>query len=211
MNVLGAGLVNSESGDCLAGRVIPGQLRRADRFCKMAICAARGALDAAQVKGEEQGIGVIMATAFGPHPTTFKFLDNILDYKENEVSPTLFSHSVHNAALSYIAAEFQINGPTLTVTGFDGVFCTAFQLANAWLDRQTCKYVLLGAAEERGPVFDKVFDIVEGSAFFLLGQGPRPVYLENKAKGPVQAGQEKRGSMVAALNLYRAYDKGLSR
>ncbi len=44
-----------------------------------------------------------MATAFGPHVTTFNFLDDILDHGDAAVSPTTFSNSVHNAAASYIA------------------------------------------------------------------------------------------------------------
>jgi len=207
MNILGTGLVNKENGDCLDGRAFPGQMRRADRFCKMAVSAAQDAIRDSQNKVAAQNTGIILATAFGPHPTTFKFLDNLLDYKENEVSPTLFSHSVHNAAVSYIAAEFQINGPTLTLAGFDGVFAEALKLAQCWLENKVCSYVLLGAAEERGPVFDKVFDIVDGSAFFLFSQEEGFCRLKLDQRQGTSPEQGRHGAVVAARALFDATAK----
>jgi hypothetical protein len=207
MNILGTGLVNKESGDCLNGRAFSGQMRRADRFCKMAVSAAQDAIKDNQSKVIAQNTGIILATAFGPHPTTFKFLDNLLDYKENEVSPTLFSHSVHNAAVSYIAAEFQINGPTLTLAGFDGVFVEALKLARCWLENKVCSYVLLGAAEERGPVFDKVFDITEGSIFFLLNQEEGFCRLKLDQRQGAFPEQGRDGAVVAARALFDAAAK----
>ena len=203
MNILGIGLVNNENGG-LGNHTFSGQMRRADRFCKMAVSAAHAALSDNRDKITAQSTGIILSTAFGPHPTTFKFLDNLLDYKENEVSPTLFSHSVHNAAASYIAAEFQINGPTLTLAGFGGVFAAALKLAHCWLENKVCSYVLLGAAEERGPVFDKVFDIAEGSVFFLLSREEGFCRLEfDKAQG-IFPRQNQDGSVVTAQALFDA-------
>ena len=80
------------------------EARRADNFTKMATLAAYDALiDSGIPEQSKQKLGIILATAFGPHVTTFSFLDDILTYGDAGVSPTLFSHSVHNAAASYIA------------------------------------------------------------------------------------------------------------
>ena len=207
MNILGAGLVSNENGGCLSNRTLSGQMRRADRFCKMAVSAAQDALEGQQAKIEAQNTGIILSTTFGPHPTTFKFLDNILDYKENEVSPTLFSHSVHNAAVSYVAAEFKINGPTLTLAGFDGVFVAALNLAHCWFEDGVCTYVLLGAVEERGPVFDKVFDIGEGSVFFLLSRKEGFCRLKLEGAQGAFPEQKRDGAVVAARALFDAMVK----
>lgn len=95
------------------------KLRRADKLSKMAVLASIDAVrDSGLDDGETKRLGVIVATAFGAHVTNFEFLDDILDYGETSVSPTIFSNSVHNAAASYISSTLAIQGPTLTVTRF---------------------------------------------------------------------------------------------
>jgi len=66
-------------------------LRRADRFCRMAVLAAMDAAHNSEIvfENKKADLGVIVSTAFGPHATTFRFLDDILDYGETNVSPTL--------------------------------------------------------------------------------------------------------------------------
>jgi 3-oxoacyl-[acyl-carrier-protein] synthase II len=132
-------------------------LRRADRFSKIAVLAAwDAASDGGAGFSNDGSVGIILATAFGPHVTTFKFLDDILDYGDLEVSPTVFSHSVHNAAVSYIAKVLNVQGPTQTVTHFAFSFHQALALAQAWLDEGRCSHVLVGAADECGAVLETI-------------------------------------------------------
>lgn len=167
--------------------------RRADRFARMCVLAASDALQdsglAASV--DKTRMGVIVATALGAHTTTFGFLDGILDFGDAVVSPTAFSHSLHNAAASYIAMTLDVRGPTLTVTHFHFAFHQAVLLAGSWLTDGSCDAVLVGAADELGSVmhyvcgrmlqpsvdgrikpfaFSATAEVVpgEGSAFFLL-------------------------------------------
>ena len=57
------------------------EARRADNFTKMATLAAFDALiDSGIPESSKQKLGIILATAFGPHVTTFNFLDDILTY-----------------------------------------------------------------------------------------------------------------------------------
>jgi 3-oxoacyl-[acyl-carrier-protein] synthase II len=107
---------------------------------------------------EGKRVGVILSTAFGPHVTTFGFLDTILDYGDAAVSPSIFSNSVHNAAASYIAESLNIQGPTMTVTQFFHSFQHALQLARLWLEEGRCDYVLAGAADQYGDVLRYVYD-----------------------------------------------------
>jgi 3-oxoacyl-[acyl-carrier-protein] synthase II len=133
--------------------------RRADKLSKMAVLAAADALADSGIDNiAQKKIGIILATAFGPHVTTFAFLDDILDYGDTGVSPTTFSNSVHNAATSYIATSLKIKGPTLTVTQFRFSFQTALQLAEVWLAQGRCDYVLVGAVDQYGEVLDYVSD-----------------------------------------------------
>ncbi len=133
--------------------------RRSDRFCKMAVLAAWDALiDSGIEKTENERIGVIVSTSFGPHKTTFSFLDNILDYGDLGVSPTIFSHSVHNAAASYISSALNINGPVCTLTDFYFPFHEACKLAESWIDQGRCKHVLVGTVDELSPAMEYICD-----------------------------------------------------
>ncbi len=164
-------------------------MRRADRFSKMVTLAACDAVSDSGISVEDsERVGILFATAFGPHVTTFKFQDDIIDYGDAGVSPTIFSNSVHNAAVSYISRMLKIKGPTWTVTGFDHPFEEAVKLAEAWLAEDRVDYVLLGAGDECGTVMEYIcsqklpiaadgkitadaFVPGEGAAFFLAGKG----------------------------------------
>jgi 3-oxoacyl-[acyl-carrier-protein] synthase II len=140
--------------ETMADKTALAKARRADRFTRMAVLAACDAVQDSGLGGtlDRSRLGVIVATALGPHATTFSFLDGILDFGDAAVSPTAFSHSVHNAAASYIAMTLDVRGPTLTLTHFDFAFQQAVLLAQAWMDQQRCDAVLVGAVDELGAV-----------------------------------------------------------
>jgi len=187
----------SVSKDVFSGGGLPGKMRRADRFSKMATIAAMDAVEDGQfdVKANPGTLGIILATAFGPHVTAFKFIDDLITYGEENVSPITFSHSVHNAAVSYITSALDNRGPVFTITGFVFLFHQALLVAQSWLDEGRCQSVLVGSIDERGEVSDSVFykmmggekklsikpfecspspqiDPGEGAAFFVLTNDP---------------------------------------
>jgi 3-oxoacyl-[acyl-carrier-protein] synthase II len=170
------------------------KVRRSDSVSKMSVVAASDALVNSGIENiTQKKIGIIISTAFGPHVTTFDFLDDILDHGDAAVSPTTFSNSVHNAAASYVAMSLNIKGPTLTITQFQFSFQAALQLAEVWLQQGRCDYVLVGAVDQYGQVLGYVSDHKlttakdgkikpftfnptcqvpgEGAAFFLLSNG----------------------------------------
>jgi len=180
--------------------------RRADRFSKMAVLAASDAVENSGVElSNPERVGVIIGTAFGPHPTVFSFLNDILEFGDTGVSPTLFSHSVHNAAASYVSVALRLAGPAMTLTTFTDPFQQSLILAQTWLDQGICDSVLVGGVEECGTVMEYIvsqklriadrqmkpffFDggpsVIpgEGAVFFLLGRepaGPYSVQLSTK-------------------------------
>jgi 3-oxoacyl-[acyl-carrier-protein] synthase II len=170
------------------------KVRRSDTLSKMSVVAASDALVNSGIENiSQKKLGIIISTAFGPHVTTFDFLDDILDHGDAAVSPTTFSNSVHNAAASYVATSLDIKGPTLTISQFQFSFQAALQLAQAWLDQGRCDHVLVGAVDQYGKVLGYVSDHKlttakdgrikpftfnptcqvpgEGAAFFLLSNG----------------------------------------
>lgn len=129
------------------------KIRRADKLSKMSVLAAADAIaDSGIADITQKKIGIILATGFGAHVTTFEFLDGILDFGDAAVSPTAFSNSVHNAAASYVSSSLNIQGPTMTVTQFRFSFQSALQLAQAWLDQGRCDYVLVGGVDQYGDI-----------------------------------------------------------
>ena len=149
--------VYAVAAETLKDKAVLGGMRRADRFSKMATLAAHDAVADSGVEfGNPERVGIIFATAFGPHNTTFRFQDDIIEYGDGGVSPTIFSNSVHNAAVSYISRALGIKGPTWTVTGFRDPFGQAIALAQAWLDEGRCDAVLLGAGDECGTVMEYI-------------------------------------------------------
>jgi 3-oxoacyl-[acyl-carrier-protein] synthase II len=168
--------------DSLPDRSLLKKVRRSDPLSKMAVLAAADALaDSGMGDAVPARLGVIVATAFGPHVTTFDFLDDILDHGDAAVSPTTFSNSVHIAPASYISMSLNIKGPTLTVTQFRFSFQAALQLAKTWIDQRRCDHVLLGAVEQYGDVLGYVMDhkliaapdgMIKPFAFKPTGQVP---------------------------------------
>ena len=142
----------------IADKTLLKKMRRSDKLSRMAVLAAADALNNRGIELTGKKIGIITATAFGAHATTFDFLNDILDYGEANVSPTTFSNSVHNAAASYVSSVLNIQGPTLTVTQFFFSFHSALQLAQAWLDERRCDYILVGAVEQYGDVLGYIYD-----------------------------------------------------
>ncbi|HCE45130.1 MAG TPA: hypothetical protein DET40_16435 [Lentisphaeria bacterium] len=157
-------------------------LRRADRYTAIAMASAvQACADAGFTDCAMEGIGIIIASAFGPHRTTFAFLNDILDYPEDQVLPTTFSHSVHNAAASYVASSLQIRGPTISLTGFEDLWFDALELSGVFLNSGGCKRILLIGAEELAPLTQSLPGILpesfpcrlmEGSVALLLSSTP---------------------------------------
>ena len=75
-------------------------------------------------------------------------LDDILDYPEDQILPTKFSHSVHNAAASYLGAILNINGPAFAISNFESPLFEALRLADTLLAANLCPQLLLLAIEE---------------------------------------------------------------
>ena len=174
MNLLGRGFADKNTK-------IKG-IRRADIFTKMAVSASNKACSDFTFKKEDIEISIIVATLFGPHVTTFKFLDNLLDYSDSGVSPTTFSHSVHNAAASYIATFLGTTGQSLTITSFDDPLKQALILADIWLELNQAKKIIVCYVEEESKPLVSAYKhctfpsyaqdmISTGAASILLEQG----------------------------------------
>lgn len=162
--------------------------RRADRLSMAMYCSALEAIESAKLKSSEnweegRNTALLAVTPLGAYKTTFKFLDGILDFGQLAPSPTHFSNSVHNAPAFYITSGLGINGPSLTLTGFNNSFCQALKLAENMLEQEVCNQVLLVVGDEVCDEFQKMSQLWfnefsdnipkkwgEGSVAFLLNR-----------------------------------------
>jgi hypothetical protein len=96
----------------------------------MAVISAFAALSGTFAeKSLPEEIGVFVGTAFGPLETNFALLGSLIDDGEGQISPTLFSHSVYNAAAGYVARLLEIRGPAMTFTNYRWPFLIALEEA----------------------------------------------------------------------------------
>lgn len=119
-------------------------LRRPDRLTQTALAAAERLN--AELGGRDTAL--LTVSSYGPASTTCQVLDDILDYPEEEILPTGFSHSVVNAAASCLGTAHHIHGPTFAVVGFEDPFYEAADLARVLLSSRVCRRVLIVAADE---------------------------------------------------------------
>ena len=106
-------------------------MRRPDRLTQLALAATE---HLAPLPGEGgNDTALLTVTAYGPATTTERVLDDILDFPEEEILPTGFSHSVINAAASCLGAAHGLHGPVFAMTGFEDPFYEAVELARALL------------------------------------------------------------------------------
>ncbi len=171
----------------LSGNPVLAPARRADRFCKMTLLAA---MEAWQGCGADPlRTGVILATAFGPHATVFRFVNEMLDFGDAKVSPTVFSQSVHAAAASMIATAAGLHGPALSLADLAAPFEEALALAGCWLESGRCDAVLVGAADELSDVLAHVVRRTWPHAF-VPGEGAVFFRLERAGGARVSVGSE---------------------
>jgi 3-oxoacyl-(acyl-carrier-protein) synthase len=131
-------------------------LRRADRFTLLAAAALKLAFPEDFPAIVKPDAGLITAGSFGPHKTVFATLDDILDYPEDQILPTKFSHSVHNAVTSYLGTILKITGPAFAITNFEAPQQEALSLAETLLDTGMCDQILVVAVEEQGSLTEKM-------------------------------------------------------
>ncbi|HBC89473.1 MAG TPA: hypothetical protein DCZ94_21255 [Lentisphaeria bacterium] len=159
-------------------------LRRADRYTAIVMASAvQACADAGFADCAMADTGIIIASSFGPHRTTFAFLNDILDYPEDQVLPTTFSHSVHNAAASYVASSLQIRGPTISLTGFEDLWFDALELSDVFLNSGCCQRIVLVGVEELALLTQSLPSILPDSFHCRLLEGSVALLLSSTPEG----------------------------
>ncbi|MFU8818414.1 MAG: beta-ketoacyl synthase chain length factor [Desulfurivibrio sp.] len=150
-----------ETGDSTIPASLLRDLRRADLFIQLAVLAGSAALGPDQERDPSQ-TGVFLGTTTGPLDTNFRFLDSLFDNGEGQASPTLFSHSVHNAAAGYVSRLLNLWGPVQTVTTPGWPFLVALAEAKTALELMPFTRALVLAVEEETQVLVEALNRRQG-------------------------------------------------
>lgn len=131
------------------------ELRRADGFIRYGVLAAHNILgDEEPDLSHEQNCSLFMASSYGPMEANMEILHQVATGQQT--SPTLFSHSVFNAAAGYLSRIFQLRGSALTITDFGFPFFIALQQAIMTLECGLSSSCLVIQIETFSQLLDKV-------------------------------------------------------
>lgn len=149
-------------------RFIPKRnLRRIDAFSRMALLGACLALEDAGLPCQGQdGLGLVLASAYGATATTFHLIDSMIEAGDVCSSPIHFAGSLHNTPAAHLAIHLGATGPSLTLSLFEDLVPTALLSAKLWLQEGRVDRVLVGAVDELSDL--------TGYLWARDGQGPTP-------------------------------------
>lgn len=126
-------------------------LRRGDQFIQLAASAVHEAMaQVATLERPGERCGLFLGTCFGPMQSNFNVLDALID--NEPVSPTLFSHSVFNAAAGYASRLFGVFGGAWTFTSFAWPFLQCLENARFMLDTGRLDRALVLQVETYAPL-----------------------------------------------------------
>lgn len=139
----------------------PSVARRMSRPSRLAVAAARMAVDGSASYGEratEGATAVIFATSYGPSEMTERILNQIQSEGPTAVSPFLFTESVANAPAAQVALSLEAHGPNITITQREAGPLLALQRGVRELLSGRVDRVLVGAVDEVTPLLHAILD-----------------------------------------------------
>ena len=125
------------------------KLRRLSRMLKMGLTAATICLAEA---GASRPDAVITATGYGFQDDLRRFLGDLIDQQEEQLTPTLFTQSTYNALSGMIAMTTGATGYNSTHVGRGFAFENALDDAALLLEDSGIEQVLIEAFDETSPI-----------------------------------------------------------
>jgi len=123
----------------------PIQLRRMSRIFKMGLSAAKICAQDAKL---EMPDGIITASGYGCIGDTSKFLLEVIENGEKQLTPTLFMQSTYNSISGGIAMAMKCNNYNTTYVHRGFAFETALQDAMMQIEDAPSKRILVGGFDE---------------------------------------------------------------
>lgn len=123
----------------------PFQMRRLSRMMRMGLAAAVICLRDARLQTPD---AIITATGYGFQENMGKFLTEMIEQEEQQLTPTYFMQSTHNALSGLIALSVQCTGYNSTYAGKGFSFESAMHDAMMLLQEKEAGSVLVGSFDE---------------------------------------------------------------
>lgn len=147
-------------------------LRRMSHFSKISLLSAGKAIKDSGFNLTGKAVGIIQGSVYGPIISGLQAFDDLIDFGDNQLSPTNFSGSVFNTSATYLSLSYGIQGPTLSHTcGMDTLYHSLLT-ASIWLESGAVDYVLVGIGDEYTSYFDDGF--LSGAPHFRSTPGLLP-------------------------------------
>lgn len=124
----------------------PAMIRRMSKTVKMSSVASHYAL---QEAGIEQPDAIIVGTGMGCSQDSEKFLKNVIDNKEEFLTPTFFIQSTHNTVAGQIALGLQCHAYNFTYVNTSSSLEFSFLDAKLQINDGEAENILVGAADEQ--------------------------------------------------------------
>jgi len=124
----------------------PIQLRRLSRMLRAGLSAAVISVRDSKINAPD---GIITGTGYGFLTDTGKFLTEIYDYKEKQLTPTFFMQSTYNALAGLVALTFKCKGYNNTYVNKGFAFETSLHDAMMQLEKKASQTLLVGGYDER--------------------------------------------------------------
>jgi hypothetical protein len=136
-------------------KIAPQLVRRMSHFAKLSLASTCDAFHDSGLDPVGKAIGIIQGSVYGPIVSGIQALDELVDFGDNQLSPTNFSGSVFNTAATYLSLAFGIQGCSLTHTGGLDTLYNSLLTAALWLEKGTVDYVIAGIGDEYTAFFDQ--------------------------------------------------------
>jgi hypothetical protein len=164
----------------------PALIRRMSHFAKLSLYSACQAIRDFGPDLSGKSVGIIQGSVYGPIVSGIQAFDDLIDFGDNQLSPTNFSGSVFNTAATYLSLAFGIQGSTLAHTGGLDTLSNSLMVASLWLESGTAEYVIVGIGDEYSPYFEQgnvptgqptgLLPTGEGWTTFILSKELNPQY-----------------------------------
>ncbi|MGI8671365.1 MAG: beta-ketoacyl-[acyl-carrier-protein] synthase family protein [Luteitalea sp.] len=144
-----------------ASVIAPMKLRRMDEVGRLAVVAARQALDAAGIPRRDAGydaLGVVLGSCTCGVHSTGEFLDRLQDLGPAGAPALVFSNTVGNAAASRVALEERLRGPNTTLSYKEASGLAAVVLAVDLVRAGKAAALVSGGAEDICDLYFEVHD-----------------------------------------------------
>ncbi len=171
--VIAKGIYEKESLENLFSQ---GEFRRATRNMGIAYLSMKKCVDTVTLHWEkiQSSLGAVLGTSHGELNATAEFLSELAI--SNTARPLIFQSSLHNATLGFLAKQFGVTGPTLTVSNLEYSGEEALEAAETLLLSNTISFCLVTCCdlipEKLSGPFSDMYppqkNLKEGAATLLL-------------------------------------------